>query len=88
MLIFENLAPGGCDNFSHYFSWSSKMLFPSQAHGSLELWLQTPRTHRELLTIPPGKLQKGPTVPNYGQQNTSPTAGTSMQMNLSKDLIT
>lgn len=52
MLSFENLAPGGCVNFSHYFIWASLKPFPSQAHGCLELRPRAPQTHWDLLTIP------------------------------------
>lgn len=41
--------PWGMWSFVSLFSWSSRMPFPSQACGSLELW---PWTYRELLTIP------------------------------------
>ena len=60
-----------------------------QAHHCLSLQLNPPQTHGNfrLCRLPTAGLQGRPTAAHYRQQNTSPKAGTSMQMNLSKDLI-
>lgn len=90
MLIFETLALG--DVIIPVIILAGPLQCPSPPQH-VEAWSCGHLLHKHIGSCWlnhqfAGELQEGPVVPNYGQQNTSPAAGTSMQMNLSKDLIT